>query len=45
LNDVFDEKDRSHNKQVMVHFLECGDLHAGFARVRCGECGKEYLLA
>jgi len=29
----------------MVHFLECGDLHAGFARVRCGECGNEYLLA
>jgi len=32
-------------KQVRVHFLECGDLHAGFARVRCGECGNEYLLA
>lgn len=29
----------------MVHFLECGGLHAGFARVRCGECGNEYLLA
>lgn len=36
---------RKHLKQVMVHFLECGDLHAGFARVRCGESGNEYLLA
>ena len=25
--------------------LECGDLHFGFARVRCQECGHEYLLA
>jgi hypothetical protein len=25
--------------------LDCGVLHNGFARVRCGECGHEYLLA
>ena len=36
---------RKHLKRVMVHFLECGDIHAGFARVRCGESGNEYLLA
>ncbi|MDH3328528.1 MAG: transposase zinc-binding domain-containing protein [Desulfobulbaceae bacterium] len=26
-------------------YLECGDLHKGFARVRCPECHHEYLLA
>ncbi len=26
-------------------FLECGDLHAGFTRLHCPECGHEYLLA
>jgi NAD-dependent SIR2 family protein deacetylase len=25
--------------------MECGDLHFGFARVKCQECGHEYLLA
>ncbi|MCG6533849.1 MAG: transposase zinc-binding domain-containing protein [Syntrophales bacterium LBB04] len=26
-------------------FIDCGILHNGFARVRCGDCGHEYLLA
>ncbi|MCP4747924.1 MAG: IS3 family transposase [Desulfobacteraceae bacterium] len=25
--------------------LDCGHLHCGFARVKCMECGHEYLLA
>ena len=30
---------------VMYKYLDCGDLHMGFARVRCEECEHEYLLA
>lgn len=30
--------------QVMLRYLDCGILHNGFARVRCGRCGHEYLL-
>ena len=30
---------------VVWKFLECGDLHQGFARVRCPDCHHEYLLA
>jgi len=30
---------------VIFKYLDCGDLHMGFARVRCEECGHEYLLA
>jgi hypothetical protein len=30
---------------VIYRYLECGDLHCGFARVRCDHCGHEYLLA
>ena len=36
---------RSYVREVMLRFLACGDLHNGFARVRCPECGHEYLLA
>jgi len=36
---------RSYVKEVMLRFLDCGDLHQGFARVRCPDCGHEYLLA
>jgi hypothetical protein len=28
----------------MYRYLECGDPHFGFARVRCDKCGHEYLL-
>jgi hypothetical protein len=24
---------------------DCGDLHFGFARVKCEDCGHEFLLA
>jgi hemin uptake protein HemP len=30
---------------VVHRYLDCGDLHCGFARVRCDHCGHEYLLA
>jgi len=26
-------------------YLDCGDLHNGFARVKCKDCGHEYLIA
>jgi len=29
----------------MVQYLQCGDLHAGFAPIRCDACGKERALA
>ncbi len=31
--------------RVINKFLDCGDLVHGFARVRCKQCGHEYLLA
>ena len=30
--------------EVIYNYLDCGDLHFGFARVRCDGCGHEYLL-
>ncbi|MFH1083488.1 MAG: transposase zinc-binding domain-containing protein, partial [Pseudomonadota bacterium] len=36
---------RPYVRQVIHRFLDCGILHNGFARVKCGECGYEYLLA
>ncbi|WP_321493336.1 transposase [uncultured Desulfobacter sp.] len=36
---------RTYIMTVIYKFLDCGDLHMGFARVRCEECGHEYLLA
>jgi hypothetical protein len=36
---------RAVERNVLERFLECGDLHRGFARVRCGECGNDFLLA
>jgi len=30
---------------AIAEFLECGDLHAGFTRLHCPDCGHEYLLA
>jgi len=29
---------------VLERFLQCGDLHRGFARIRCGGCGHDLLL-
>jgi|YelNatPaOPRAMG01_1025707.scaffolds.fasta_scaffold52738_2 hypothetical protein len=36
---------RPYVEQVIYRYLDCGDLHNGFARVRCKDCGHEYLLA
>ena len=36
---------RPHVREFIYRYLECGDLHLGFARVRCESCGHEYLLA
>ena len=36
---------RSYVLDVIYRYLDCGDLHCGFARVRCDQCGHEYLLA
>jgi hypothetical protein len=32
-------------KNVIYRYLDCGDLHCGFARVKCKGCGHEYLPA
>ena len=35
-------------RQVIPHVVrnvECGDLHQGFARIKCPDCHHEYLLA
>jgi hypothetical protein len=32
-------------KKVIYRYLDCGILHNGFSRVRCGDCGHDYLLA
>jgi hypothetical protein len=36
---------RPYVKHVIYRYLDCGILRNGFARVRCEECGHEYLLA
>jgi ribosomal protein S27E len=36
---------RPYVTDVVYRYLECGDLHFGFARVKCQDCGHEYLLA
>jgi len=36
---------RPYVMDVIYGYLECGDLHIGFTRVRCDQCGHEYLLA
>jgi hypothetical protein len=36
---------RAIEKNVLERFLNCGDLHRGFARIRCGACGQDLLLA
>jgi NAD-dependent SIR2 family protein deacetylase len=35
---------RPHVTKVIYEYLDCGDLHNGFARVKCEDCNKEYLL-
>jgi hypothetical protein len=36
---------RPYLQKVITRYLECGDLHHGFARVKCPDCQYEYLLA
>ena len=36
---------RAYVTHVIQRYLDCGDLHFGFARVKCEDCGHEYLLA
>ena len=31
--------------EVLERFRACGDLHQGFARIYCDQCGRDYLLA
>ncbi len=35
---------RPYIKDVIYRYLDCGDLRCGFARIRCDNCGHEYLL-
>ncbi len=35
----------AHIPSAVTAFLRCGDLHAGFTRLRCPDCRHEYLLA
>ena len=36
---------RPYVRKVIYRYLDCGDPHNGFARVKCTNCGHEYLLA
>jgi DNA-directed RNA polymerase subunit RPC12/RpoP len=36
---------RPYVRQVIYRYLDCGVLENGFARVRCDDCGHEYLMA
>jgi hypothetical protein len=35
---------RPHVLNVIQKYLDCGDPHLGFARVKCSDCNTEYLL-
>jgi len=35
---------RPYLTQVICQYLDCGDLHMGFARIRCDTCGHEFIL-
>lgn len=35
---------RPYVTDVIYKFLDCGDLHLGFARVKCDDCKYEYIL-
>jgi hypothetical protein len=36
---------RSVVERSVTAFLKCGDLHEGFARVRCADCHHELFIA
>jgi hypothetical protein len=35
---------RPYVMEVIYRYLDCGDLHCGFARVKCTQCGHEFLV-
>jgi len=35
---------RSYIGDVIYKYLDCGDLHMGFTRVKCNDCNHEYLV-
>ena len=35
---------RPYLQEVMLRYLACGDLHAGFARLVCQGCDRNFLL-
>ena len=35
---------RPYVTDVIYKFLDCGDPHLGFARVKCDDCDHEYIL-
>jgi len=35
---------RPYVMEVIYRYLNCGDYHFGFARVKCEDCGHEFLL-
>ena len=37
--------DRKRITRLVEKYLSCGDLHNGFAKIRCDDCGKVNLLA
>ncbi|MEF8715705.1 MAG: transposase zinc-binding domain-containing protein [Accumulibacter sp.] len=36
---------RAHAEREFRRYLECGILAHGFARARCAECGRDFLIA
>ncbi|MEN6319231.1 MAG: transposase zinc-binding domain-containing protein [Syntrophaceae bacterium] len=36
---------RSYVQKVIYRYLDCGDLHNCFSRVKCKDYGHEYLLS
>ena len=36
---------RGYVQKTIFGYLDCGDFHNGFARIRCTSCDHEYLLA
>ncbi|MBN1614465.1 MAG: transposase zinc-binding domain-containing protein [Deltaproteobacteria bacterium] len=36
---------RPYLEKGIYRYLDCGNLHNGFARVKCKDCSHEYLLA
>ncbi len=35
---------RHYVRDVMIKYLNCGDPHMGFARIKCSDCGHEQFL-